>query len=584
MNGFNEGRLSSAATTSWVSFLPGADGVGEQAGVGYFVQPERSVYYGGSLDDIGSLGNKSGSGDFATALGVNVSQLVDAEGEPAIFPLVPYAGVTVEERGGPINPGLGGVDFSLLESEVLSPKRQLLAPPNVHGPVFTDLSFSRDRGFAWGAGESKTAYGLTPQGLLAALNYETGLEGTWRELILAASSDGQGGLQNLSFLPPAGSEVLAPVLAKALMGNDLFLVLSLRQEVGGVSNVGEFRSEVTVDGFTFDLALAEPGDEIQAIVIFKFRSRALVDLAADVSTWTLPGEFNEFDGSGYPVQTKLQKLLDVPRQDPRFDHFRRMISDPEWNGILALNCALGRGALPMELQGLRGGMPGGLSGHHLGVEINRVDTGAEAQIEESSLFGFVTGAESRALADEDIDDFRFSVDRFYVSFLNSQIVDFVCDLTLTLDTLFSRPLKRGEPGEPLNELRLEGSFRRHENEQLFLFETDEVREFEIERPPETLRILTGLSVRRATFVTESAAIDEQAGETAIVARFRLEGGLSFAAGGEAESLPLDLFGFGGDHELPYRDLGLALRFGLTESGEVTGLTQTFDPGDLVFDA
>ncbi len=574
-------RLLPDGTTSWISVLP-APAAGDFS---YYAQPDLSVYYGGQIE------TGLESSDFIGAMDVNVSSLKEPGGQPAVFPAVAYAGVGLPgvNDGSQITPQ----DFVDFETNVLSPARQQLIPKNPQGPVFEGgaMRTGKPRALALRAGPDE-AFGVTPQGLLAAINQP---HGTWRELILAVSSHPELGEQRLSFLPEdVQNPTLAHALANALMSNDLFLVISVKKPAGDAntaSNVGRFQSKVSIQGFTFDLALSEEAhgeiraDEIKTILIFKFRNQPMRDLVQDPANWADAATFNQQLDGQFPVRDRIREFFDVP-DDDRFKNFRRVISDSQWNGILALNCALGTDALPTDLQGLRAGMPGGLIGHHLGIEISSVSTGRDIKLEKSSLFGFIAKADQPPpAARADVPQpFTFNVDRFFTSFLNSQLVGFVCDITLTLRTLFGRSVKTGSQEQAPDQVIIRGRYQKHDGLPLFIFEADDNKNFLIDQPPETIRVLTAVRFRSVRFGTDSVVRDDEKKSIAVAAGFLVNGSLTFNPGGTGTGLPFDVFGYAADHELAFGNVRLAVNFTINEHSQVRDVVYRFDPAGLVFDS
>ena len=581
--GIEASLLDPKLRTSWVTVRPAA----ENNDFGYYSQPESAAYYGQG-DGAGNL--------FLDALGVRISAI-----EGAAFPGVPYTGVKTSPNGGgdTINPGIDLAAFEDFERQILNPSRRLAVPRNPNGPVFVADSPARAaasgarQGFVVRTEDDKPT-GLTPQGLVAELNDGSGeaAEGTWNTLILAKDASGKG--RDLTFAPPEGDPTLAQPLADALMRNDLFLVISRDKTVPWtdgeeVSNIGIFQSQATIGDFTLNLAPASQAGVTAGVVLFKFRTdKSVLDLAADVQSWTEPRNFNDEDPDGFPIQRYLVDYLNA-NGDPRLAHFKKVVNSPGWTGILVLNFGIGGDDLPFQMQGLVGGLREPLQGHHFGIETSQIDP-TTATIEESSLFGLIqyppiTPSRKSLQRIEPLElPATYSVEELAVVFANSAIDDFSCRVHLTINELFGRAveLRDRDPKLPDNTFEILGTYQDHGGQSTFTFTCEDDNLFATVVEPDTAvaRVLSRVSITQAEFVTLSA--EKQDDKTEIAARFTLQGGLAF----NPDALALDLFSFGaeeaGGDDLAFTNTALDVSFAIPrESNE--NLLLVFNPSEMTFD-
>jgi hypothetical protein len=265
-----------------------------------------------------------------------------------------------------------------------------------------------------------------------------------------------------------------------------------------------FRRPLDLEGFRFDTAPLRRGWQpgLGPVVLVKLDERPLVELVDDLSAWTSPDVFNrrERDGS-YPVQEHLRAVIRAARArpgDPFLEPFRRIVADPDWQGMLAIDPPLAADGLPLQLHGLAGGMPAPLRGHHVGVEVAGVRLDALLANLHGTAFGLLRYAPRapRLLRGEPA-SLDYEVQDLDVLFADSAVAAFSANVLLTVRNLFDRPLA------------LRGSLRREGGTTAFDIATAE---------PE------GLPRSHASFTTLSRTVFES-GRTEVRARFALDGAL-----------------------------------------------------------
>jgi hypothetical protein len=578
------------ATTCWANVATAEGAAVSDPLFGYYAQPDNAVFYG-----------RDGQGPFSSARTVLVSRLNTPSASDLLsFPLAPYAGIGLEFSSQPINPELDLSQVSALERLVLAPQRRQCVPTLATGPIFDPSGSQRL------LGDDNPVYGLTPQGLLATV----GSGGGWRELFIARDPGTKPGVKPhfVSFAPvdPSKPESTLPAhLAEAFMQPSLFLLISEnRRSDGGEPALGTFDSTLSVEGFTVDLAPAQrwkAGDG--AILIFKFHKGTLRDLVNDVTSWSNADYFNSkaSDGS-YPVQAYVRQLIDdalAHPDDPYLATFRQVVTDPEWQGVLALDTPLASNGLPKQLEGLLGGMSAPLRGHHVGVEIGHLTLDEPLANLRSSIFGLIryppiaaTGT-ALALLDPTPPAVDYRVDELNVLFISSSVAGFSARVWLTANELFGRPFTLSEPsvGLPPNTIVLLGAMQRHEGEPVFSFEMDSPCSFESSDSAERTRAVSEVAVSRAVFTTLSSVVRQEAPASAgsetltdVKARFALDGTLSFNPGAfkGKDGGALDPFGYGTaggiGTPLPASGLNVDVQFSLSDGkGPATDREVVFAP-------
>lgn len=540
-DGPDAGLLDAAGTTAWLNLGSASPGDAR-----YFCQPGRAAYFGA----------QSVEESFLDLVPVEVGDLSDAI---AGIPAAPYGGaLRVQGQA-------DAQDLSAFEELVLARARAAQVPMLPSGPLFGEPGSIRTRASTKGTRtlsalrtEADEPACLTKQGFLALLNED----GSWKALQFARSPTVPEQVLQLPGDGEEGSRRISAVFAEATLNDPLFLVVTRRDALG------TFDSKLTIDGFTPDLEPAARGEALGSVLIFKYHAQPLVELVQDPGTWSSLDAFTEKEDVA-AVQEIIAKAL--ASTDPAFDHFKEVVRDPSWNGMLSLNCALGAEGLPAELVGLLGGMGQALKFHHVGIEMNQVSV-TPARLDETSLFGLVRYPDG----DPPIPVggvYDYSVELMLVVFRNSALLDFQATIELTAHELFGRPVRlEGAEG---NTITIEGSYQEQGGSTLFQFIAVGPARFRFPIEPEETRVLGSFEARRVAFTTVS-----HVGQ-AVTARFALAGDLVF----NPEGWPFDAFGFvSPEAPLPVRDLRIAVAFRLApEDGKVHDRTLVFDPSALEID-
>jgi hypothetical protein len=444
--------------------------------------------------------------------------------------------------------------LAAFEAAILAPMRAQQMPILPGGPRFdapaTGAALLRP------AGDDAAGACLTPQGLIALVNVET--DRTWKALQLARSpADPDLIVQFPGDDAGDGTRRIAARLATALMRDPLFLVVTRRERaaVDPTYTIGTFEARLAIDAFKPDLAPAAQGEPLGTILIFKFHPLPLADLVADSGVWSERAAFTN-DEDLAAVQTMVADA--VGSKDPAFDHFRTIVLDPAWNGILALSCTLGLEGLPLELTGLLGGMDRELRVHHIGIDINRVSS-EPVSLTDSSVFGLIRYPAPEAPAPlwtrdpEPVPAYDYVVDEMTVVFRNSSLVNFDARVTVTINELFGRAVQL--VGRETNELVIEGSYQKQAGSTAFLFVAKDPAPFSFPVGTDELRLLRNFWGGAAEFTTVSAQ------DQHVEARFAFAGQLEF----RADMLPFDAFGYSDpERALPLTGVGLDVAFDLVD--------------------
>lgn len=607
-------------TTSWVQYITSAGK--------YVSQPQESPLFRQDGSGVAQLeGREATSG--LTVYTLNFNPLAawsaatvaaansDADAAPVSgppVPMVPYAGVSLNTQQGP-----GPAPYLAMESDALNPTRK-----NAYSATQPRPEVSAQPA----ASADDLKYSMMPQGLLAGLTPDP--NPVWQTLRIAKSPSGI-----LEFLG-LGTEI-----RQTLLQNQIFAVISTTQngslfEFAGISqqiNIADWIFNLTPDG-----TRSSDAEKTPPILILKFYpGQSIASLVNDIRFWSLPDTFNAPDFTAAQAQAYLQKMIQdacaavyqgqctdgspnnsqaQPDTSSIYYNFYQVVTDPNFSGLLAVNCNMELDALPLAIRAILGGMtktpPGGgppvsnidaFRVHHVGVQINDTDPkNPSPTLTQSSLFGLVdyekpqngaTQALAAASADGIGIDYSFEVEYLRALFINAELRQFACKINLTVNSLFATNVTLDANSN--NIVVITGSYQAHSGEDddntgqssgqdVYSFIAEGNFAFTFSENP-YLKSIT-LTKLQFSFLQETPVAGNGGGgtTTTIESRFSIWGNMVFN-----QLKVLDIFSF---EKLSFADLGIGVKYNLTTFAAppdpppppVTTVPQlTFSPGDLRFD-
>ncbi|WP_095197979.1 hypothetical protein [Mesorhizobium carmichaelinearum] len=587
----NPAFLDTTATTSWAQ-LVSAKGT-------YVSQPERAPLYNQQGSSAAMLAGAAPASGLTVYLlnYFHVPSWTDAGSAPAV-PLVPYAGLDFST-----NPNLKAAAYLDMESRALNPRRAagFLPPP-------------KPRSAAKAAAGDPTVLAMTPQGMLAEL---AGTPLAWTGLQMATSAAGI-----LEF------EAMGPSISKAVQQNQIFTVVSENPANADPLGTGQALFDFTNDkleigDWTFDLSsggLSAP-DGTPPIFMMKFYPGETIEqLVADTRLWSQPDTFNK-TFTAAAAQTYLQTLIaeakasvfpnggTQPDTTSLYWTFYQTVTDPTFNGVLAVNCNMQLDQLPTAVRAVLGGMtdPGiaGFRVHHVGIAINNTDADPKQTapvLAQSATFALVDyeKAASKTAAAAGIDiDYGFEVEYLRALFTNSELRSFACEINLTINDLFKTGVNldaeqstaSNTAAEGGNVIAIMGSYQAHgtsgddtssgQGVYSFVAQGEFVFNFTDDSGKSNNKYLKQITLTKLqfSFDDETPATPPKADTTHISAHFAIWGYIEFN-----EFQVLDLFAF---EKLAFSNLGIEVGFDLTIPANGQPSTSTpslsFSPGDLRLD-
>lgn len=536
---------ASVATTSWACV----------SAVDYFAQPDASVLH--------QVTQETGLQQFLVYLPLSVGTLQATEPRATTaFPFLPYAEVAPGEES-----------VTAMEAKVIAPTRRAAIFDIVEQQAPADTT-PADDGAVWAK---------TPQGLVAETT-----PNEWTEVWLAQDVAQQLlKLEGVRDLPadPAKKLPALPLLS-ALTSNQLFLVVSDADALAQFLTAGQIM-KITLRGtatgsssenWTFDLTPSqwrmEP--DSHTLLVFKFADRPLTELAADTSSWAQATAFNtNVDEASDWLASTLQST-----EDPTF---ASIVSNPAWNGILALNVTIAE--LPGDIEGLMAGVDTTqFRAHHIGFNLTPVDmTVTPPTLQTTSMFALIDYKAPEPMKNDGF-DYQFQVGTMKVLFQNSVVVEFTSEIRLQVNALFGEPVASGPPE---NIVVLKGILQKDG----YAFTSASDAPFTINS-----KVLDSVEIAKAQFVT----VDPGTSSGTVQSRFSFWGTIAFesltysadptsadspdSASADPTTKPFDVFSFGPSNDshggLAYSGLSVEMAF---PKATPTQATFVFDAGAMAFD-
>lgn len=608
-------------TTSWVQFYTTTGN--------YVSQPEQSPLYqqGGSSS---SLTAGDAPSDFNVYVldflplptwAPSATQSVELGATaPPTVPLVPYAGINA-----PTVPDLQ--PFNDMESRALNPTRK---------NAFTAAALAAAKAAphaqaAEAAPDDNLNLAMTPQGLIAGLQPQTPPQPPlWVTTEIAKSPSGILQLTNMQ-----------TEIRQALQQNLIFAVISTTKG-GSTGTLFDFAgSDQTVDIADWLFSLSPDGtqssDKVPPILILKFYDGlSISQLVNSINLWSQADTFNDPQGfSAAQAQAYLQEVIQQacesvygagkcpdgtpsgqPDTNSLYYNFYKVVTDPQFSGVLGVNCNIQLNNLPSAIKAVLGGMTTEKDGkqvsnidafraHHVGVQINNTTPqSATPTLEQSALFGLVdyekpaaSSAKASASAGGIDIFYNFEVEYLRALFENAELRQFSCKINLTINNLFSAEvnldtgntagptlLTAGEGGGDANVVVITGSYQAHSTSDdnqttgqgLYSFVAEGNFVFNFEGS----QYLDNITLTKLQFSFQQETPTNDPNTSTLTSRFGIWGNMVFKKFNDP-----DIFSF---KQLVFADLGIGVTFNLTVAAPPTPPTTslpslTFSPGDLRFD-
>ncbi|MFL6257219.1 MAG: hypothetical protein ACJ74T_19600 [Pyrinomonadaceae bacterium] len=550
---------------------------------------------------------------------------------PAV-PLVPYVGINSTN-----DPNFDVGPFINMESKALNPTRK----NNFSDATLKQTKATPQASAPPPAPGDPDSLAMTPQGLLAGLEGTPPAPQVWVTTEIAQSPSG--------VLQITGMQ---EEIRQTLQQNLIFAVISTTQG-GSTGTLFDFEgNDQTIDIADWFFSLSPDGTPssdkvpVPPILILKFYDNmSIADLVGNVNLWSKADTFNDAKSfSAVQAQGYLQGVIQqacefvygtgncpdgVPSGQPNtsslYYDFYQKVTDPQFSGIIAVNCNIQLNNLPPAIKGVLGGMTtvneqgervsniAAFRAHHVGVQINNTKpSSGQPTLEQSALFGLVdyekpAASSKENSAPEGVETFySYEVEYLRALFENAELRQFACKINLTINNLFTTDvtldtgntkgpmlLAAGEGGGgDANVVVITGSYQAHSTSDddkssgqgmySFVAEGNFVFNFAQDNP-----YLDNITLTKLQFSFQQETPTNNPNTSTLTSRFAIWGSMVFKKFNDP-----DIFSF---KQLTFADLGIGVTFDLTiipalpppapaPPPPVTSIpTLTFSPGDLRLD-
>jgi hypothetical protein len=291
-----------------------------------------------------------------------------------------------------------------------------------------------------------THWATTPQGFLVGLDDDY----DWLQVVIANT------LTPTDEIAVLRLSNLSPELTDTLQRNHVFAVMS-RANDGEGKTYFEVDGRVDIEDWSFDVVPSLPVDQggkprpgLGTYLILKFNNKSIEKMVAKPNLWAHGRDFNADPGlvSRYLNQI-IQKAASLvhssAREDERelYQHFVHIVEDPNWNGILALNCQISDRPDTVDAVLTDVIELDHFHAHHIGVNVSYTQQQEALDKQRSIVFGLVdyegidpeTGHQALAVSD----DYAYSVFYLRTVFANSLVQRFNCKIALGVRRWFGVP-------------------------------------------------------------------------------------------------------------------------------------------------
>lgn len=247
---------------------------------------------------------------------------------------------------------------------------------------------------------------VTPQGLMAGVNQASG----GYEWFAIAQTDASQELPTLRFTG------ISEELRMKLQNSKLFLNIEDRESfLKDASPAGDFK--LIMDGWSFLLSPKDwktnSGERNTAFIMKYVKGVSMKELLSTSSI---------FQASLNSAYDDRQQVL------PKYKDFVHCIEDPDFQGIIFLNCMVAVGELPPEVVFLLKGVhQEDFFAHHVILRNNKVNQDKQGNLymEATSIQALINYQSGKSIVyDESMPDYLFTTTQLTVSFLNSTLQSF----------------------------------------------------------------------------------------------------------------------------------------------------------------
>lgn len=297
--------------------------------------------------------------------------------------------------------------------------------------------------------------------------------------------------------------------------------------------------KVEMDDWTFQLSPRSWRDwqkhkDSPTLMVAKFCSRSLRQMASDTSSWAWPEVATPNGGSLAETQRVMLDIFNAAAADDAGEPYKifleTVLDNPSWNGFLFLNAPVDIAELPNDLKFLAAGINlEKFYAHHIGFSQTpfQVSNG-QPVLQKTAAFGLIDYVDTVDLYSDVSIPFGFKTMQLRVRFANAALADFSAQVELMLNDLLASPLNKSVAARG-NNLIIDGSYQRVGGTPRYAFSLTGQNVFNTGNT-----VLAGIEILSVQLVSGENNQDDQ-----VLTTFTLSGNLRFM------NIPeFDLFSFG----------------------------------------
>lgn len=251
---------------------------------------------------------------------------------------------------------------------------------------------------------------------------------------------GKDSFDTLEFCEKFRFAGVSGLLKQALLASHAFLVIDDEEEFSKYASVLPEPLPLSIDGWTFCLD-SSGWKENQTLLLLKYTShKSIRALAEAPGEWSYPPDSGELRSrSSAALLAILKRMDDDCKENPAFDDLRAIVDDPLWCGTIAFSVPVEGSQLPDNLKfllRLREGRK--LLAHHMVFESRSLDE--KGMLSPGQISGIISYEDPEHPILTEPKEFYYKLDQLQVVFRQSQVLDFSCRLSLTLQYFLGSPL------------------------------------------------------------------------------------------------------------------------------------------------
>lgn len=297
--------------------------------------------------------------------------------------------------------------------------------------------------------------------------------------------------------------------------------------------------KVEMDDWTFQLSPRswrswQQHKDSPTLMIAKFCSRSLRQLASDTSSWAWPEVATPNEGSLAETQRVMLDIFNAAAADdaggPYKIFLETVLDNPSWNGFLFLNAPVDIAELPNDLKFLAAGINlEKFYAHHIGFSQTPFQvTNGQPVLQKTAAFGLIDYVDTVDLYSDVSIPFGFKTMQLRVRFANAALADFSAQVELMLNNLLGSALNKSTATRG-NNLIIDGAYQRVGGTPRYAFSLTGQNLFNTANT-----VLAGIEIVSVQLVSGENNQDDQ-----VLTTFTLSGNLRFM------NIPeFDLFSFG----------------------------------------